>query len=215
MNERPIGVTIMAWLAIVFGAFGIIGSVAAFFAALAFMAIGAGAAGLGAVGGGASVAFSAFLLLGSAVFLLALAVVEVIFGVGALQLKGWAWTLGMYWCYASVALNIVNIFASYRNIFGALIGAIIGVAIAVLILYYLFRPEVKGAFGKSAMAPPDFLVGVFSSIDGIVNSSNAAAQQQRNINQQQQQGPGGYQPPQPPQPPQAPGGYPPPPPQAH
>ena len=196
MNERPMGVTIMAWLAIVFGAFGVIGSVTAFFGALAIMAIGTSAAGLGAVGGGAGLAFSGIMVLISAIVLGVLAIVEIVFGIGALGLKGWAWTLGMYWCFAAIVLDIINVFASGSGFAGALLGAVLGIAVAVVILYYLFRPEVKGAFGKSAAATPSVLVGIFGWIDGLLNSSKTTPPQQQ----------GGYQPPQQ-QPPQQSGGY--------
>jgi len=184
----------MAWLAIVFGVFGAIAAVTAFLGALALMALGAGVAGLGAVGSGAGAAFSGVFLLVWAIVLGVLAVVEIVFGIGALQLKGWAWMLGMYWVYASVGINILSVFISGRGIFGALLSALLGIAVAIAILYYLFRPEVKGAFGKSDVPTPSFLVGIFGWIDGLLNSNKTAPPQQSEYQQQQQQG-GGYQPP--------------------
>ena len=98
--------------------------------------------------------------------------------------------------------RVIAIFGS-RSAFGfiaTVISAAIGLAVSAALLYYLYRPAVKAAFGKGSEQPPSFLTPVFVQIDTIV-ANNARSQGPR------PQGPGGYQPP------QAPGGYPPPPPQ--
>lgn len=197
------GVTILGWVAIVFGAFGLIASVMGIFGALALLALGAGAAGAGGAIGGAALAGSAFLLLALVIWAAALCLVEIAFGVGALQLKPWAWTLGMIWTWVSVATSIINVVA---NRGGGLLGALISIVVAIGILYYLYTDEVKAAFGKSDRMAPPFMVPVFEQIDKIVASGNQQAAQARQ---------GGYQPPSqgyspPPSAPGAPGAYAPP-----
>jgi len=171
--NRPTGVTILGWVAVVFGAIGLVVAVMGVFAALALMALGAGAVGVGAVAGGASVAGGAFLVLALSVWTAALSAVEIAFGVGALQLKPWAWTLGMIWTWVSVATNIVSVFANRGS---GLIGTIIGILVAIAILYYLYTDEVRAAFGKSDQAAPSFMVPVFEQIDKMVASNKSGAQ---------------------------------------
>ena len=171
--NRPTGVTILGWVAIVFGAIGLVVAVMAVFAAMALMALGAGVVGVGGVAGGASLAGSAFLLIALAIWTAALCVVEIAFGVGALQLKPWAWTLGMIWTWVSVATNLVSVIANRGS---GLVGVIIGIVVAIAILYYLYTEEVKAAFGKSSQVPPSFLVPVFEQIDKLVAGNKGGAQ---------------------------------------
>jgi K+-sensing histidine kinase KdpD len=102
------------------------------------------------------------------VWLFVLAAVEIVFGVGALGLKPWAWTIGVYWCYLSAVSNVLGIFSR-----GGLFSALIGIVIAVAILYYLFTTPVKSAFGKADSPTPGFLVPVFGMIDGQINKGSA------------------------------------------
>jgi hypothetical protein len=183
------GVTILGWVAVAFGALGLIASIMGVFAAMALMAVGAGAVGLGGAVGGAALAGGALLILVLAIWTGALCLVEVAFGVGALQLKPWAWTLGMIWTWVSVATSLLNVIA---NRGGGILGALIGIVVAIAILYYLYTDEVKAAFGKSAQVPPSFMVPVFEQIDKMLANRGGA---------QPPQGPGAYQPPAPPAPP--------------
>jgi hypothetical protein len=190
--NRPMGVTILGWVAIVFGALGLIVSAMALFAAMALMALGAGAAGLGGGVGGAALAGGAFMLVALAVWTAVLCLVEIAFGVGALQLKPWAWTLGMIWTWVSVATNLLSVVANRGS---GILGALLGIVVAIAILYYLYTDEVKAAFGKTAQAPPSFMVPVFEQIDKMLaNRANARPPQPP-------QGPGAYPPPAPPAPP--------------
>ncbi|MEI7815072.1 MAG: hypothetical protein WCJ13_09805 [Coriobacteriia bacterium] len=171
--NRPTGVTILGWVAVVFGAIGLVMAVMGVFAAIALMALGAGAAGVGAVAGGASLAGGAFLVLALSIWTAALCAVEIAFGAGALQLKPWAWTLGMIWTWVSVATNILSVFANRGS---GLIGAIIGILVAIAILYYLYTEEVRAAFGKSDQVAPSFMAPVFEQIDKLVASNKGGAQ---------------------------------------
>jgi len=165
--NRPQGVTILAWLAIIGGVFGIFASV--FVVLAGIIAIGAGAAA-GIAGGlneGGAAAGAGVIAILAAVWLLLLSVVEIIFGTGALGLKPWAWTMGIWWCYISAVSNVISLFS--KQFFSALIGLVIAIAI----LYYLFRDDVKAAFGKMASQPPSFLMPVFDMMDGWFNKGAA------------------------------------------
>ena len=64
------------------------------------------------------------------------------FAWGAWGLQPWAWTLG-------VGLAAVWIVLGVFDLFGGNFGAIVSIAISGAIAYYLFRPEIKAAFGRT------------------------------------------------------------------
>ncbi len=171
MNERPLGVTILAWLAIIGGVIGLIGGVMSAIAAIGLLALGGAAAVGGGLVTGAAVGGGALFVLGIAIWLGVLGAFEVLFGAGALQLKPWAWTVGMVWCYVSVASNVISVIASRGS---GIVGAVIGVAIAVFILGYLYLQEVKEAFGKSDRVSPSFLVPVTEMVGKLGIDSQSA-----------------------------------------
>ena len=118
--ERPLGVTIIAILAGLGGVLGLL-------AALTLLSV------IGLVGG-----------LGTFFFVLAMvvAIVSLVFAYGAWTLQPWAWTLGI----VLQALAVVN--ALYAIADGDTSG-IVSLLIAGVILWYLFQPDVKAAFGRS------------------------------------------------------------------
>jgi hypothetical protein len=120
-STRPTGITILAILA------GI-GGVLTALAGIALFVLGAVAfGGLGA-------------LLGLA--FLAVAALYIAFCVGALQMKPWAWPLGIVGAAAGIVLSVLQLL-------GGDVSQIISIAIGAGILYYLMRPEIKAAFGRS------------------------------------------------------------------
>lgn len=137
--KRPIGVTIVAVLAIILGVLqllgglGLLGAVTGLVPGLTeaisgFMP-GAGATGLfGALGIGAGVAA------------VIMAVLSVVFGVGALGLRPWAWTLGVVLFAISVISGVVALVAEFT------IPVLISTVVAAAILAYLFTREVRSAF---------------------------------------------------------------------
>ena len=163
--NRPQGVTVLGWVAIVFGAIGLVASVMGIFAAIGLMALGAGVVGAGGVAGGAAIAGNALLLVALLVVTAVLSLVEVAFGVGALQLKPWAWSLGMIWSWVSIGMNVVSLVANGGR---GITGAIIGILVAIAILYYLYTDEVRAAFVKTDNAPPGFIAPVFEQIDKML-----------------------------------------------
>ncbi len=68
---------------------------------------------------------------------------ELIIGYGLWGLRGWAWLI-------AIVVAIVNIITTIPHLFGSLwLGAIFGLLITGIVLWYLFQPEVKQAFGRS------------------------------------------------------------------
>lgn len=123
-SARPTGITILAILAGVGGVVMAIGGIGLF--VLGAVAFG----GLGA-------------LLGLA--FLAVAALYLAFCVGALQLKAWAWPLGVVGAAASAILSALQLL-------GGDLSQIIGIAIAGAILYYLNQPAIKALFVKAPSA---------------------------------------------------------------
>jgi len=122
MENRPLGVTIIAVLAA-------IGGVLSILAGIALVGLGAMGGALGGAGGG-------FLFLGGAIFgvvLLAIGALDLVAAYGAWNLKKWAWTL-------LVALSVIGIVLALQPL------NIIGIAINGVIIYYLFTT--KEAFSK-------------------------------------------------------------------
>ena len=128
-RERPMGVTILAILALILGVLGALGSLAVI--------------GLGGLGASAGVTGTGLVLI-AGVGLLIVSVLQIAFGIGAFMLKPWAWTLGV----ASQVLNLVLIVV---NIVGGsdITSQLLGILLSGIILYYLFTPGVRAAFGKA------------------------------------------------------------------
>lgn len=133
MRERPTGVTILAILAAIGGVLYLLGALAF----LGFSAVG------GAAGGGALAGLGMI----SGVILLALGAAYLALAYGFWKLLPWAWMLGVALAIISLAWTAIEVVTS-PNMVAALTGSIIGIAISVVILYYLFQPHVKAAFGR-------------------------------------------------------------------
>jgi hypothetical protein len=137
-QQRPMGITILAVLGIIGGVFGLLGGcglvgLGAFTGALG---VGAGVSELGALAGLTGI---------WGILLLALAIVEIAFGIGAWTLKPWAWTLGLIVVGVGIIFALVDLVAFRQGFFGVLIRLVIYGVIA----YYLMTPEVKKAFGRA------------------------------------------------------------------
>jgi uncharacterized membrane protein (DUF2068 family) len=123
--QRPTGVTILAVLAAIGGVFGIIG-------------------GLALVGFGGAVAGAGLAMI-VGLFLLVYGVLALFLAYGFWTLKPWAWTLGVGLQAAGIVLNILQ----FVNDSKQLVSAIVSIAIAAVVLWYLFQPHVKAAFGRA------------------------------------------------------------------
>lgn len=125
MPQRPQGVTVIAVLMIIGGALGIVG---------ALVSIGLATTLAGA--------FGAMIAL-AVVIPLVISVVQVIVGLGLLRLVPWAWM-------AAIAITVVGaVFVIVSLVAGGSVGAnVVSLIIDGVILWYLFRPEVKQAFER-------------------------------------------------------------------
>ena len=119
-RDRPIGITIIAILMIISGILFIIGGI-----------------GLTAL----SVLSLAFLAGGIGTIILGIASLVVAWGL--LKGAGWAWIITLIITIISIIVNIVSLFASGNT------AQIIGIIINGIIIYYLYRPNVKAYFGRS------------------------------------------------------------------
>jgi len=127
--KRPTGITILAILALIGGILNLIAFIGALGAVFA-----ATAAGL--PGGVALAIVTGLLALISGVLLLA-------FAVGAFILIPWAWTLGLIIMGLRVLGSLIDVAT------GASVGSlIVSIVIAGVVIWYLYRPHVRVAFGK-------------------------------------------------------------------
>jgi len=128
------GVTIIAVLAIIGGVVGML-------YALSLLGI----SGLGFMGGASSsptLAGSSMIVGLVGVFGMLLAVIQLVVGFGALQLKSWAWTVGVVVSGLSLLNHAVSLFTV-----GVTVPVVAGVVVAAAILGYLFSHNVREAFG--------------------------------------------------------------------
>jgi hypothetical protein len=129
-GTRPQGVTILAILAAIGGVLGII-------AGAALLGFGGLAAGSGGGFLAGFIAIFGLVAIAQSVLLLA-------FAYGAWTLQPWGWTLG-------VVAEVIGLVLSGLSILNgdSITSQIVSILIAVAILYYLFTPAVKAAFGRA------------------------------------------------------------------
>jgi predicted membrane protein DUF2127 len=139
--ERPTGVTILAVVAFIFGGFMTLGALGVVLggAALSSMASSGGLGMLAGVGGA---------ILGAILF--GFAVVYIIDGVGLMKVANWARVLTIVLVGLSLLRSAFSVLRSlgHLHVF-AMFFTLIIVAIDVWILVYLFKPDVKQAFGAT------------------------------------------------------------------
>jgi hypothetical protein len=123
-TQRPTGITILAILAALGGIFAVLGGLTAL--------------GIGVIGGFAGSGFIAGMGTLGGLLLLAIGIVQLYVAWGTWNLQPWAWT----WLVVVAAINLVIALTDWRNsLFSLIVNAVI--------VYYLFRSEVKTAFGRS------------------------------------------------------------------
>jgi hypothetical protein len=140
--ERPAGVTVLAVVAFVLGGFAVLGGLGMVLggAILSRIASGSGLGMLASLGGA---------VLGAIFF--GFAVIYIVDAVGLLKVANWARIL-------TVILVVLHLFRSAFRLLRdvahvhpvGLFFTLIFVAIDVWILVYLFKPEVKQAFGAAS-----------------------------------------------------------------
>ena len=120
---RPTGITILSILA----GLGAIGTLLA-----AFAALGIGSYLFGLSG---TIFALAWLALGG---------LELSFGIGAWQMKPWAWPLGVVLAAGAIIWSIITLLGA-----GNLFSTLITVVIWGIVLYYLNQPTIKSLFGRA------------------------------------------------------------------
>jgi hypothetical protein len=137
--QRPVGVTIVAVITIIYGIFSLL------LALLGLLGLALAASGVGNVAARYSTGNLVYATISDAV----LGILYLAFGIGAFQLKGWAWTTGVVALVLDIVRHIVSVVIQR---FGALtiVVASITIVIALVLLWYLFRPNVRAAFGRAA-----------------------------------------------------------------
>ena len=118
-RDRPIGITIIAILMIISGIFFIIGGIG--FTALSVISLAFLAGGIGSI---------------------ILGIASLVVAWGLLKGAGWAWII-------TLIITIISIIANIISLAGGNTASIIGIIIEGIIIYYLYRPNVKAYFGRS------------------------------------------------------------------
>ena len=135
--KRPVGVTILAVIAILYGIFSLL------LALLGLLGTGLAASGVG------HVKYAVGTLVYATISDAVLGILYLAFGIGAFSLKGWAWTAGVVGHVLEVVHQIGGVFIQGLTA-SKIVVAVIVIVIALLLLWYLFRPNVRAAFGKAA-----------------------------------------------------------------
>jgi len=140
--ERPTGVTILAVLYFIGTAFLAI-------CGLLFIVGGSMLSGLAQSGGPGSAIFAA----GGAVlgaFFLVLALLELAIGIGFIKLQNWARVVAIVFTGIAVLFGAFGMLGMLAHVMVfALMVRVITLAIQIWILVYLFKPDVKQAFGAT------------------------------------------------------------------
>jgi uncharacterized membrane protein (DUF2068 family) len=126
--QRPTGVTIIAILSAIGGVLGLLASLVLL--------------GLGAAGAAAGLGGLAFI---AGIIVLAYSILSLVLAYGFWTLKPWAWPLGV----GVQAVGILQAILQFANDSSQIVSLVISIAIAGVILWYLFQPHVKAAFGRT------------------------------------------------------------------
>ena len=137
--KRPVGITILAVVAIIYGIFNLL---------LALLGL-LGSALLASRVAAAAIKYSAGTLAYATISDAVLGIVFLAFGIGALRLKGWAWTTGIAALVLELVRQIVGVVIQGFSV-GTIVRDSITIVIALVLLWYLFRPDVRAAFGTAA-----------------------------------------------------------------
>jgi hypothetical protein len=132
--KRPVGVTILAVIALIYGIFSLL------LALLGLLGQALKASGIG------HVQYSAGTLAYATITDAVVGILFLAFGIGAFSLKRWAWTTGVIALVVDVVRQIVGVVLHGFSASNA-VGFVITIVLALILLWYLFRPHVRAAFG--------------------------------------------------------------------
>jgi hypothetical protein len=127
-GSRPLGVTIIGALYLLLGILAIIGGIG-YFGAGALL----GMAGMGALGGGV---------------LILVGLIDIAIGLGCFKGWGWVWTLAVIFVVVNILIALYNWWVAGHTA-GGLFNTVVGLIIPIIILWYLFRENVKRWFGMA------------------------------------------------------------------
>ena len=128
-STRPMGITILAVVAV-------LATVFSFIAGSDLIGTGTTTGATSRLGGLAPILGIVMILAGA---------LNLVLAYGFWTLKSWGWPLGVGLWAASIVFDVLQ----YLNDNSLLITMVISVIISVVVLYYLFRPHVKAAFGQT------------------------------------------------------------------
>ncbi len=141
--QRPTGVTILAVLAFIGAGLLVVGALFSLLGGMLVSTMGASRMGMLAGVGAAVIA----------VFLLIAAAVDIVVGVGLWKLKNWARIITIVLTGIGLLGSVLSIISPFGHmhifLFVFLIRRLIFAAIYAWILWYLFQPNVKQAFGAT------------------------------------------------------------------
>jgi uncharacterized membrane protein (DUF2068 family) len=141
--QRPTGVTILAVLAFIGAGLLVVGALFSLLGGMLVSTMGASRMGMLAGVGAAVIA----------VFLLVAAAVDIVVGVGLWKLKNWARIITIVLIGIGLLGSVLSIISPFGHMhvffFLFLIRRLILAAIYAWILWYLFQPNVKQAFGAA------------------------------------------------------------------
>jgi hypothetical protein len=100
------------------------------------------AGGLGLLGIAALIPELSIVFLSIGAILIVIGIGYLAVSYGLLKGRGWAWSIALILSYIGIALAIISIVSG--NFL-----PIINLAINIVIVYFLYRPQVKAFFGKS------------------------------------------------------------------
>lgn len=125
-KHRPLGVTIIAILTAIGGIVFLVSGISGIVAAPFVSDFGGVSVGIGII----------FLIMGIAYLVITY---------GLWKGKRWAWTV-------TLILSVIGIILAIASIAVGNVGAIVSIIIHGVVIYYLYRPNVKAFFGKQSSA---------------------------------------------------------------
>lgn len=137
--KRPVAITVLAAIAVIYGIFNLL---------LALLGL-LGSALLASHVAAGAIKYSAGILAYATISDAVLGILFLAFGIGALRLKGWAWTTGIVVLVLELVRQVVGVVIQGFSA-GTIARDSITVVIAVVLLWYLFQPSVRAAFGRAA-----------------------------------------------------------------
>jgi hypothetical protein len=126
--SRPLGVTIIGILYLLGGLLLLIGGIGS-----AGILDGLGLPGFGAFAG---------------ILLVVVAFVDIAIGIGCFQGWGWVWTVALIFAVINILTVFWNWWVSGHSM-GGLFSAFLGIIIPLIIIWYLYKDNVKAFFGKA------------------------------------------------------------------